>query len=392
MWNTILLNDTHTLALMKAASRAGHLKLMTPTTESEKRQLKAVESEIAASPLEQAALTYCLLADNVHMDGSGIGWRIFENTEDDADIEDEKTFRSSPLIQETSRDFDAFVGTTDSSRNFLTVHKALTQGNEAANAIATLEPLIWRSFHRRGANVSRAELRFVLDVILLEPRLLGLQMSGEQSDFEGVAMETISRLLPPKARERHLVERLSALCSIAITKGSVAANQMAEVERLDAAYPVDNLSLGGDRTSARKSHFRQFESEELVAATGLFLSEVRCWPVLTDFNEVLRLRMHQDFKTFRDNMRRWTSAILRGDLKEEATLRKDIEAANLALSRVTNCTKIGGLLTYIGLPLTIVDMLAGAVFGTPLTVAGFGLQAYSDWVKKKNRWIMIGRE
>ena len=38
------------------------------------------------------------------------------------------------------------------------------------------------------------------------------------------------------------------------------------------------------------------------------------------------------------------------------------------------------------------DMFVAPVFGAPLTVAGFGLQAYSDWLKKKYRWTIIGQQ
>jgi hypothetical protein len=90
-------------------------------------------------------------------------------------------------------------------------------------------------------------------------------------------------------------------------------------------------------------------------------------------------------------MRRWTAALVLGDTKEEAAVRKDIELVNKSLARATRCATIGGLVTYIGLPLMIVDMFLGPVFGTPLTITGFGLQAYSDWVKKANHWMIIGR-
>jgi hypothetical protein len=176
-----------------------------------------------------------------------------------------------------------------------------------------------------------------------------------------------------------------------IVKGRVAAQQMLKVEQLNAVFPIDHLSFGRDRYPDRTKRFGQFKSEELIAAARLFLQEVRYWPLLRDFNDVLRMRQHRDFKTFRDYMRQWTAALILGDVKEEARIRKEIQSVNKALSRATKCADIGGLITYVGLPLMIIDMFLGPVFGTPLTVAGFGLQTYSDWVKRTNRWMVIGR-
>jgi hypothetical protein len=166
---------------------------------------------------------------------------------------------------------------------------------------------------------------------------------------------------------------------------------MAEVERLNALYPIDNLSFGSDRRGVRNDRFGEIQTEQLIAATRVFLREVRYWPVLQGFNEVIKLRGDPDFKAFREHMRAWTGAIARGDVETEAKLRKEIGLINASMARAAKCTDIGGVLTYIGLPLIVVDALTQLPIGTSLSIFGFALQTYSDWVKTANRWMIIGR-
>jgi hypothetical protein len=387
MWDTILLSHKLAVSVVKGALSTGHMKLQTPQTASGNEELKKTVRFIRTSRSDAAAFTYCLLAEEIYLDGMFHGgWDMCESIGDDVE-----SVRLTPLVQNVSDEFNSFIRFTNSGsvRNFLSVQHSFKDTSAAANMINELEPLIWRSFTRRSDNgVSRPELRSVLDILVLEPDLIRLHSVLGSTAFK---RQFSLRCHTFGITEPGVVKRLEAICWVAITKGEVAANQMLEVERLDALFPVDHLSYGRNRSPDRRTSFGLCKSEELIAATRLFLKEIQYWPVLKDFEDVLRLKQHQDFRVFRDHLRQWTRAIVSGDIRGEAAARKEIEAANKSLSRAATCTKIGGLATYIGLPLTIVDMFIGPVFGTPLTVAGFGMQAYADWVKKANRWMIIGR-
>jgi len=49
------------------------------------------------------------------------------------------------------------------------------------------------------------------------------------------------------------------------------------------------------------------------------------------------------------------------------------------------------MFAYLGLPLMILDALTFSAVGSSMTVTGFGLQAYADWVKSKTRWLIVGK-
>ncbi|MEY2479255.1 MAG: hypothetical protein QOI04_182 [Verrucomicrobiota bacterium] len=382
---TILLNDSHSLSLLKAATQSGHIELFKPTTKSEIRQMAATIDCIRSSKLEEAALTYSLLADDVFLDGSNIGWNVYE------DVDAEETFTFHHLIGKMSPEAESFVKLTDSSRNFLPVITKLQNPEHTALTLATLEPMIWRSFVRRGSNFSRGELRAALDIIALYPELLPLYGADREAEFDQLVVEGLHTILPELSRRRDVQKRLNWLCSLTIVKGSVAANEVTEAERLNALYPIENLEFGSDRRGFRHDRFREIQSEQLIAATRVFLREVRYWPVLQGFDEVIKLRGEPDFKTFREHMRAWTDAITHGDATAEAKLRKEIACVNASLAKAAKCTEIGGVLTYVGLPLIIIDALTQLPIGSSLSVFGFALQAYSDWVKSANHWMIIGR-
>ena len=245
-------------------------------------------ARIQDSKLEEAALTYALLADEVFLDGSGFGWNVFEDTES------EEAFNFHHLIGNMSDEVASFVKLTDSSRNFLPVITKLQDPDNAARTMATLEPMIWRSFDRRPTNLSRGELRTALDIIALEPRLVQLIGAEREAEFNDLVVDALHRILPMQAGLEKLQMRANWLCSLTIIKGSVAANEMAEAERLNALYPIDNMSFGSERSAVRKNRFGQVRSEELIAAARVFLKEVRYWPVLQGFDEVVKLRGNPD--------------------------------------------------------------------------------------------------
>lgn len=394
MWESVLLNDKHTLALLKAAVLAGDIKLIEPATADEKRQIDWVQKRINQSRLQDASLIYCLLAERVYLDGSNIGWDVFEETTNEGMESSESNMKSRFLLEKVSPDFRNFIEPTNSGLNFLAVEKRDRTSNpqEIANRIATLEPLIWRAFKPRDATINREELRLALDLLMFAPKLVGVHRSSENLDsFDRAVLEAASKKWPHIRLTKDQQQRLCGIMYVGITKASVATNQIAEAERLNAVYPIDNLTFGRNRYPRDMSRLKEVRAEDTVAAAKIFLKEIKFWPVVNGFADVIRLRQDRDFATFRDNFQLWVSTIVAGDSATEVKLRKDIQKANESLSKAKTCSKIGGIFTYLGLPLLFLDMFVAPVFGTPLTVAGFGLQSYSDWIKKKHRWTIIGR-
>jgi hypothetical protein len=123
----------------------------------------------------------------------------------------------------------------------------------------------------------------------------------------------------------------------------------------------------------------------------VFLDEIKWIPEIASIDDLFALRQQPSFIEFRSHLANWTAALISGDAREEAKIRKNIQKINSALRRVTACSRAGRFFTYVGIPMFILDMLVAPVFGLPATVAGFALQGYSDWLKKQHSWVMIGK-
>ncbi len=385
------MNDTFTLSILKAALAAGHIALINAETASEEQQLTDLRTAIHRSRSQSNALLFSLLADEVYLDGVNIGWHIFE----DLNNEDDSTSRIA--IKSATPEFQSFVKLTDSGPNYWRSGLVHADSKEVANRLAGLEPLIWRSVSRRTKRsdrlMTRDELRHALDTLVRRPELIDMEremVDGQQ--FDAFAREAFRQIRGQNAPTIELANGIGALCRVTITKGFVASNAVHEATIRRAIYPVNGLTFGRNRRRADISKpFGTHDSDEVIAAARLFLEEIEYWPIAQDFLDVLRIRCDRHFVTFRDSIRNWVSALLNGDTSEEQRLRREIAKANKSMRRATTCSRIGGIFTYLGRPLIILDALTIPAFGTPVTVAGFGLQAYADWLKSKTRWLIVGK-
>lgn len=385
MWDSVLLDYKFGPSLLKSALLTGDITLIKPASEDEHEQLKAITERINRSKLQEPALTFALLADTVYIDTANLLWDIFFDSSPESDDSS-----SRPFIEASTAEFSSLVNQTDSAYNFVRTRAYDADPRERANLYASLEPLIWRSFKKSGFKLSRNALRNILDLIVLEPDLIKKNIWGDSKEFADVVRIAAQQKWPHIKLSREQKTYIGDLVSLAITKGQVAANAMEEAQRLNAIYPVKGLSFGQNRYHKDNQHVLMGNSEDIVVAARIFLDEIKYWPKLNNFSDVLRLREHKHFVEFRDILRQWVKAVMEGDKGAEAKLRHEIQRANSALSTSVKCVNAGRFFTYLGLPLLILDVIFAPIFGTPITVTGFALQAFSDWKKRQHRWLIVG--
>jgi hypothetical protein len=386
MWGSVLLNETFGRSLVKSAILTGDINLIRPESEYEREQIEDVTKEINRSKSHEAALTFALLADTVYIDTTHFSWEIFTNP----DLEsDDLSTRS--IIEAATAEFSAFVKPTDSSRNAIPTRVRIYKSDPQprANLYASLEPLIWWSFQRSKSKPSRKTLRDLLDLIVLQPELIKKKGDDDPKEFHEILTAAARQKWPHINLFEEQKSDIGHLLYRTIVKGQVVADAMEEAQRLNAIYPVKGLSFGQNRYHGEQS-FPGGSSQDMVVAVRIFLDEIKYWPKLNDFSDILRLREHKHFVEFRDILRQWVKAVTEGDKKAEAQLRHEIQRANIALSTSMKCVNAGRFFTYLGLPTLILDVLFAPVLGTLFTVTGFALQAFSDWQKRQHKWLIVG--
>lgn len=399
MWNAVFLDYEFGRFLIKLSIQRGHIKLAMPNSRSEAQQVESFSNCVNRSRINRDTLLYCLFAERVYVDPPESSWLLYDYGDIDLYSHGQAEFETSieeivlnperNIIESESSDFSDMIGKADSMRNIKAM-SMMQPAQEFANRLGMIEPLIWKNFKKSHVYISRSELRYALDLVVSNPEILNARL-GEKEDFRNEVVRTVNYLSPKAKLNSDDIEGIVNFVRVATIKADVAACHIAEAERLNALYPVKDLTFGRSRTISRSKVFSAKRHDEIVASVRMFLDEIKWVPVLDSIDDVFRLRQHRSFVEFRNILASWTEAILSGNHSEEARWRKEIGKSNIALRRITACSAAGRFFTYLSIPLSVLDLLVAPVFGLPTTVAGFSLQGYSDWLQKKNGWIMIGK-
>lgn len=388
MWNSVFLDSQLARSLYKSALKTGTISVISPDSESEKKQLDDWLRDINRSRMGNVVLAYCLLGERVYIDPPPLGNFVFSDLDEDV-----RDARCRDFILSWSPEISAFIEPTDSGLNYTVRGGHTADSREVANTIASMEPLIWKSYRDEKVDLYRDDVRKALDLLVANPRLIEIKKKGIMQDvedeFASEVADTASALWPARSLSPTGIQFFSYVIRKTITKGEVATNKVFEAYKRDALYPVRNLSLGRTRYGKSVQPFPGVSSEDITAAVGIFLDEVQWWPNVDNITEVVKLRKRPEFKDFRVVLTDWADAVTRGDDKRQQKIRSDIRRANRALRQVARCQKGGRFLAYLGVPLVAIDLFLGPIFGASATVCGFALQGYADWLRREHRWLLI---
>lgn len=385
------MSDRFAQSLLKSALKTGHLKLATPETDDESWQINDLMTEVNKSRCDKSALCYALLFDKVILNDVRVGGQLFRDFNETPN--EDCLPKSRNLIQTISAEFNQYIQITNSVTNQGGRLFGMDEKTKA-NMYSLCEPLIWRSWKRDDIkNNTRHILRDVLDYIVLRPDMAD-KICGLHYPFNCDKWKSALEPLSWKYKmNRNNIEYFLSAIYIICAKGSVAVEKVLEAQAHDAVYPVEGLTFGDNRIhTVGKSMLGTVKHEDVLASIRVFIDQIKYFPIMKNFDDLVRLKEHKDFNTFRSFLIRWIQAFTSGDSQEEQRIRKELGIANHSLKRSAQCESIGRFFVYVAVPLVILDAVVGPFFGTSLTLASFGIQAYSDWIKSKNKWILIGQK
>jgi hypothetical protein len=125
--------------------------------------------------------------------------------------------------------------------------------------------------------------------------------------------------------------------------------------------------------------------EELLAERFLF-------PVPNTLSEVQKLRRHPDIVAFRETFQPWLSILVKGDLKEERRLRKEVKKTIKKFQRAPGVKRMTDILGIIAIPLGLAPV-KGAVdavnkaLGALLGVGGLGFPKLAERWQEHGKWV-----
>jgi hypothetical protein len=269
-----------------------------------------------------------------------------------------------------------------------------TTANDKVNLFATCEPLIWQGWKTSGREgITRSILRDVLDFMVLRPDLADEIHDCQSFDTRSIGSwrSDLDPLSEKYILDDDAVRSFFTIIFITWVKGLTAVSSLWQAQALHAAFPVTGLTFATGRSLLDRGQLGALKDESLIAGVRLFLDEIQHFPVIESLDDVLRLRSNKDFSQFKSILHQWMTAISSGDISAANSIRSEIRKSNEALRRVIKCEAVGRYFVYVGLPLVVLDAIALPIFSAALSVAGFGVQAYADWQRRKHRWLMIGQ-
>ncbi|HHI4981762.1 TPA: hypothetical protein ACP5VL_004467, partial [Vibrio parahaemolyticus] len=394
--SNVLLTDSYGSSIIKAALKSGDLTFSNPDSQYEKQQIEAVKQQINKCRLESDALLYSLLFNSVILDANTFGGGyIFDNSEDPENIE------MKPMFQGLSEGFSSLFKVTNPISEAFSysngkMHHDVNLASDEADRIALyqlLEPYVWNRVRKLGSDkINRNVMNEILTILSRSPEVLASVKNralSSDKDYDFFDNKFVA-FWDFYSRSREHVQYFHQMIGLLDTKASVAVARVQEAQRLEAALPIKNITNRQSDLSRLKG--LKGENGEFLVSVKVVLNEFKYFPVLNSITDVLKLKDDPGFKEFRIFVNKWVSAVSTGDHATEVLLRKEIEKANKSISKAHTCQKIGRIATYMGLPISIIDLMLGSPVGISLAGGGFLAQGYADRAMSKERWLLIGQE
>ncbi|PKG73103.1 hypothetical protein CXF86_19375 [Shewanella sp. GutCb] len=388
-------------SLVKELVKSGDLTYAEAQNQHEKDQLDAFKKEINKSKVSQHSLMYSLLFDKVYLDETSIGGiTLFSDHEDPEQIEYRQIFEdSSERLGNHLHMTNATLNYHTPYTNPLSTPGMLSNGYENSSAeraklFNTFEPYVWQRMKTLGKErINRDMLGYIIEKLTIHPHML----SSVRSDEDNFDLTSLKEIFTPFSKDYSLdldtLEYFRSTIYMLDVKASVALAHVREAQRLDAALPLLGLTSRINNRYQDTTYIKSLgKHEDIVTSVKVFLDEIEFLPKIESYSDIVKLKEKSAFTDFRNVLSQWVVAFQSGNAELEQKLRKDIKLANQSLKKAHRCERVGKICTYVGVPLLALDLLLLPVFGAPVTITGFGMQAYADQMKSKNKWLLIGRD
>ncbi len=341
-------------------------------------------------------LDLCLLYDKIHLyDEFGTLSDISETYYDQKKLQQ---YDIATYIEPTeSADYWRQYGLAKGGREYLR--------DDHAQILKSLKPIVLPFLRHDNSRINNLTYDSFLNILTLPE--FSRFMQGDGADFAVLeALLSISRI--GKKLKKHKInsekildnqnEELSSLVADEIQASGWSAFFMLE-DILKAIYLLDHsakmrmpiasplISKSPERIALVNSHQSIADSSDnYYKVFQVVLDEIEYFPKVNSIEDALRLREDKRIVDFRQNLQNWTYALQVNDFQLEKKLRTEVRKSNKALKIVSDLKRIGAIITYVSLPLSIVPFI-----GLPIGVISVGAQLYGDIVEWQNRWLMVGK-
>lgn len=132
-------------------------------------------------------------------------------------------------------------------------------------------------------------------------------------------------------------------------------------------------------------------SDEYIQVYKVILEEDVTFPFPQTLKEAISLSKDKNVTHFRNTLQFWVDALKENKLNDLALLRKEIKKAKVDLTKISQLKKIGRIVSYISLPISIASLLLHMPIGILLSPIGPAINLKSFIKEKKYRWLLFGK-
>jgi len=132
-------------------------------------------------------------------------------------------------------------------------------------------------------------------------------------------------------------------------------------------------------------------NEDAYRLYQIILEEDYTFPQPKNLKSTIELMNDSRIKNFREILNFWMNNIRVGDVKEELKFRKEIKKAKSDLAKVSSRKKIGNIISYVTLPISVASAIMGFPAGIFLSPIGPVITIKNKIEEKKHNWLLLGK-
>ncbi len=140
-----------------------------------------------------------------------------------------------------------------------------------------------------------------------------------------------------------------------------------------------------------RNHINLNQSDDYIQAYKVILEEDITFPFPKTLKDAINLSKDKRVKEFRNVLKYWVDALNNSNLEDLSSFRREINKAKVDLKKIKQMKKIGRIVSFISLPVSVASILLQLPLGIILAPIGPAINIKSYFTEQKYKWLMFGK-
>jgi hypothetical protein len=132
-------------------------------------------------------------------------------------------------------------------------------------------------------------------------------------------------------------------------------------------------------------------SNDYIQVYKVILEEDITFPFPRTLNDAIKLSRDKRIEEFRNILNYWVTALNDNNLDDLSSLRLEIKKAKVDLTKIKQMKKIGKIVSYISLPVSVASIFLQLPLGIILAPIGPAINLKNYFTEQKHKWLSFGK-